>query len=373
MQPLDIVISFDVTGSMMPVLTTVRQNLSRLTKTIFDASSRPVRMMVYAHGDYDSHPYKIMNTSGFTSNASEVAAFIGSVRSVENAWNEGEAYEMVLDECTRLDWNPDAKKLIILVGDDLPHPPHFPQNRHKLNWQTSAQHLTEMDVCIFAVQCSSMDIARAKPFYQKLGSMHRHSKYIQLEQFFMMSELVLGIFHSLSENPTQLAQHQDELMRTGRMNASMTRAFATLRGEEAGEEAGAGSGASGSSSHSSSQQFVLSPVQPGRLQVMPVTRDCSIKEFVESMGIRFRTGRGFYELTKAEDLAPSKEIIMEDLTTNDMFTGPEVSRVLGFDRSRKIRISKPQNPQTRIYIQSTSYNRKLLRGTMFLYEIVDES
>lgn len=104
---------------------------------------------------------------------------------------------------------------------------------------------------------------------------------------------------------------------------------------------------------------------------MPVLRDCSIKEFVESMGIRFKTGRGFYELTKSEDLAPTKEIIMEDLSTNEMFTGPEVSNVLGFDRSRKIRISRPRNPQHRIYVQSTSYNRKLSAGTMFLYEIVD--
>lgn len=89
------------------------------------------------------------------------------------------------------------------------------------------------------------------------------------------------------------------------------------------------------------------------------------------MGIRFKAGRGFYELTKSEDLSPTKEIIMEDTATNRMFTGPEVSRQLGFDRSRKIRISRPSDLQQRIYIQSTSYNRKLSRGTLFLYEIME--
>lgn len=384
--PFDIVISFDVTGSMMPVLTTVRQNLSRLTSTIFEASSRTVRMMVFAHGDYDSTPYQTMHTSGFTSDPREVSRFINTVRHVSNSWNEGESYEVVLDECTRLDWNPDAKKLIILVGDDLPHPPHFPQNRKKLDWQASAQHLTEMDVCVFAVQCSSLNIERSKPFYKKLASFHRDSKYIQLEQFYMMSELVLGIFHSLSENPAELAHHEEQLAERGMMTRSMTRVFAVLRGEreEAEEEeeemreaeepdeegrARNGAGAGGPREALASSSMV--PVQQGRFQIMPVPGDCSIKEFVESMGIRFKTGRGFYELTKSEDLSPSKEIILEDVSTNEMFTGSEVSNVLGLDRSRKIRISKPHDPSRRIYIQSTSYNRKLLGGTMFLYEIVD--
>lgn len=363
-QPFDIVISFDVTGSMMPVLTTVRQNLSRLTSTIFEASSRPVRMMVFAHGDYDSTPYQIMNTPGFTSNPSDVEHFIRTVHNVSNAWNEGECYEAILDECTRLDWNPTAKKLIILVGDDVPHPPHFPQNTKRLDWAASAQHLTEMDVCVFAVQCSSLDIARAKPFYQKLASFHRHSKYIQLEQFYMMSELVLGIFHSLSENPDDLARQEEQLSSSGLMTANMARVFATLRGNPA-DPPHAARDAAQAAAHA------LVPVQQGRFQIMPVTRDCSIKEFVESMGIRFKAGRGFYELAKSEDLAPTKEIIMEDLSTDHMFTGDEVSRLLGFDRSRKIRISKPTNAQHRIYVQSTSYNRKLSRGTLFLYEIVD--
>lgn len=232
MQPFDIVISFDVTGSMMPVLTTVRQNLSRLTATIFQASSRPVRMMVFAHGDYDSSPYEVMHTPGFTSDPAEVEHFIKGVGSVNNGWNEGECYEVILDECTRLDWNPDAKKLIILVGDDLPHPPHFPQNSKKLDWKQTAQHLTEMDVCVFAVQCSSLDVRRAQPFYRQLASYHRHSKYIQLEQFYMMSELVLGIFHSLSDNLEGLDRHQEQVARSGMMTANMSRVFATLRGEE---------------------------------------------------------------------------------------------------------------------------------------------
>jgi hypothetical protein len=40
--PLDMVVSFDVTGSMMPVLAAVRDNLDRLTATIFAADREQV-------------------------------------------------------------------------------------------------------------------------------------------------------------------------------------------------------------------------------------------------------------------------------------------------------------------------------------------
>lgn len=56
-----------------------------------------------------------------------------------------------------------------------------------------------------------------------------------------------------------------------------------------------------------------------------------------------------------------------------MFTGPELSRQLGLDRSRKIRVSELSNPRQRIYIQGISCSRKLSLGTLFMYEIIELS
>ena len=52
----------------------------------------------------------------------------------------------------------------------------------------------------------------------------------------------------------------------------------------------------------------LVPVMPGRFQVMTVPSDIAIKAFVEDNGITFKTGRGFYELTKAVKVQQYKEI-----------------------------------------------------------------
>ena len=403
------VISFDVTGSMMPVLATVRDNLERLTQTIFASvtpdqgsvagagegsamsASPSTRMMVFAHGDYDSRPYQVMSTPGFISDPAEVARFIRTIPSVTNGWNEGENYEEVLDRCCSLDWRPEARKLLILVGDDLPHPPHFPLNTRNLDWRAAGKMLAEMDVRVYAVQCASMEVRRAAPFYRELGRFHRLSRSIQLSQFYMMSELVLGIFHAANDDLDALALHEDSLRQRGCHSRNIGRAFAVLRGEEADPDedeegatpsgkrarvaAGSSRGAAAGSAPSTDPAAAshLEPVAEGRFQLMPVRSDVTIKAFVESTGARFKAGRGFYELSKPESIGPQKEIVVERRATGDMFTGQAARTLLGIaagaTSKRNPRSLGSQLQEYRVYIQSTSYNRKLIGGTMFLYEL----
>ena len=50
-----------------------------------------------------------------------------------------------------------------------------------------------------------------------------------------------------------------------------------------------------------------------------------------------------------------------------MFTGPEASNVIGAGGSSRI---KPTSLEKwRVFVQSTSYNRVLMPGTGFLYEV----
>lgn len=387
---LDIVISFDVTGSMMPVLNAVRENLEQLTATIFAAEvgagergvDSSTRMMIFAHGDYDAEPYQVTSTPGFTSDPAEVAAFIRGVGSVRNSWNEGENYEVVLDRCCSLDWRPGARKLLILVGDDIPHPPHFPENREWLDWRASARRLAEMDIRCFAVQCASGGVERARGFYKELAAFHRLGRYLLLSQFYMMSELVLGIFHAASDDMEALRVHEAELRRTGRHNRSMAQAFATLRGEELRSEDPPSCCLPhrASSLPSSADPSVMIPVAEGRFQMMPVAAEVVIKPFVEAAGARFKAGRGFYELTKAESVALAKEVVLERRATGEFFTGDAVRTLLKLDPSRPTTRISPTAAahrdifaEYRIFVQSNSYNRKLVPGTMFLYEVDAQS
>lgn len=118
---------------------------------------------------------------------------------------------------------------------------------------------------------------------------------------------------------------------------------------------------------------------------MDVDENTPIKEFVLKQGVSFKTGRGFYEFNKPETIQKYKEIIIMDKTTGDMFEGSHARTLLGkifilkfkfilflgLPTDSDIKI-KPSDHDDYIYfVQSTSYNRKLIAGTKFLYEVED--
>ena len=56
----------------------------------------------------------------------------------------------------------------------------------------------------------------------------------------------------------------------------------------------------------------LTAVKAGRFQVLDVDERCDIKTFVQRNGLIFKTGRGFYEFTKAEKVSDKKEVVLVD-------------------------------------------------------------
>ena len=90
------------------------------------------------------------------------------------------------------------------------------------------------------------------------------------------------------------------------------------------------------------------------------------------MGIVFRPGRGYYELTKPEKLAPNKQVLILGIE-GFAVEGDAARAALGVPSEGEGR-TVPLRPGTcaegrRVFVQSTSYNRKLVSGTDFLYEV----
>ena len=56
----------------------------------------------------------------------------------------------------------------------------------------------------------------------------------------------------------------------------------------------------------------LTPVDSARFQVLDVDQRQDIKSFVQKNGLLFKTGRGFYEFTKAEKISDKKEVVLVD-------------------------------------------------------------
>ena len=90
------------------------------------------------------------------------------------------------------------------------------------------------------------------------------------------------------------------------------------------------------------------------------------------MGIVFRPGRGYYELTKPEKLAPNKQVLILGIEGSAL-EGDAARTALGVPSEGGGRTVVPLRPRMgaeglRVFVQSTSYNRKLVCGTGFLYE-----
>ncbi|GGR66931.1 vWA domain-containing protein [Streptomyces roseolus] len=109
----------------------------------------------------------------------------------------------------------------------------------------------------------------------------------------------------------------------------------------------------------------LTPVDASGYQLIPVTRDVAIREWVTESGHTYKTGCAFYQLSKSEKIQARKRIAVLEKKTDRVYTGPEARALLGLP-DEEVRVKPDQNADFTIFVQSTSVNRKLVPHTRLL-------
>lgn len=346
---IEVVFSFDTTGSMYPCLTQVRRKIQNTVNRLF-AEIPGIRIGIIAHGDYcDAASSYVTKHLDLTSNSPAICNFIQNVEATGGG-DAPECYELVLHEAQSLSWTRQATKVFVLIGDDLPHSPN--SNPKKLNWRTELDKLANMEIPVYGVQ--ALNRAHATPFYTELA--HKSGGFhLSLDQFAYITDMVLAICYKQASEE-KLLDYQAEIISDRRMNRSLDKMFNTMLKRE------------GSSYFTTTD---LRAVSPGRFQVLEIDKDIAIRAFVLENGLNFKKGRGFYEFTKSETIQAYKEIILMDRETGDLFEGEKAREILGIPEGANVRI-KPNNLEKYIvFVQSTSVNRKLMGNTRFLYEVED--
>ena len=374
---IDVVISFDTTGSMQTCIAQVRREVDALTRRLF--SQVPgLRIGIISHGDYCDGA-DVIKITDLSANQTVVS------QAIRHAPNTGggdapECYELVLHEARKLTWTAGRSKVLVLIGDDVPHGPHEAQNTKHLNWRNEIGVLLEMGIHVYAVQALRRSHATAfyKEVAEKTGGFH-----LGLDQFSAINDLILAVaFKQLS--PERLQSYEAEVQSGGRMTDSVGAMFDTLAGRAprpvvtstfdyhattSRSSGGRGKGVAGAAGDFKVSELV--PVHPSRFQVLDVPADVPIAEFVRMNGLHFNTGRGFYEFTKPVTVQSYKEVVLLHKATGKMFSGSEARRALGLPEGTDVRLSAGDLPDFIPFIQSTSPNRKLIGGTRFLYEMND--
>ena len=379
---IDLLVSFDTTGSMYPVLSQVRRDVEQFVSNMFSEFS-DLRLGIIAHGDYcdKDNPYTI-RFMDFTRDEDRLCKF---VRETDKTYggDADECYELVLNVAhTQASWRSDADRIMIMIGDASPHSVEYRDNKDNLDWKAEADRLAMNGIKVFAVHALAGWRSSSKYFYKTVAE-KTLGVYLTLDQFSEIVDLIKAAVCQQSSEE-KLNEFVTIIKDNGRMTHSMNKNIKRLRGEEVDDTytSYARTTAKRKRTAGKSDDVVIKemdklvPVVPGRFQVMTVDKNCDIKGFVTNNGIEFKKGRGFYELTKAETVQQYKEIIMQDKETGEMFVGSQVREKLGLQPQTEKggvneKLYAKDAKEFRIFVQSTSVNRKLIAGTTFLYEISD--
>jgi hypothetical protein len=357
---IDCVISFDTTGSMAPCLAEVRRNVREVIGQLFEMISG-IRIGVIAHGDYCDFP-RIMEVQDLSRNLSPIQKFVSGVKPTSGGdWSE--CYELVLHRARSLDWRTDADtRVLILIGDATPHERGYVYHEQQAlhDWRTECQALKERGVVVYAVQAmGSIRRTKETAFYEKVAALTGGVK-IDLHQLSHVLQLIPAVCYQQA-GPEAFEAYEGQVRKAPMFNRALARMIDSVAGRKKPFRFAA-------------TKTDLAPVEPARFQTVRVDVDCTIKAFVvDEMGVTFKTGRGFYQLIKSETVQEQKEVILRDKRTGDMWSGPEARQLIRLPYGARAKISPKSLPADvantyDVFVQSTSYNRKLKGKTDFLYE-----
>lgn len=375
---MDIVISFDDTGSMSSVRAQVRVNLKKLVDELFQLDNE-LRIGIIIHNDYcDKDTIQLMD---LTSNREEISTFIERTSS-RGGGDSDECYELVLNKFhSAFSWK-SSKKIGLIIGDCNPHEVGYKYGSivNMLDWEEEAKKCLANDIKIFPIQALNH---YGTYFYSKLATLTGNPK-LRLEQFSHITQFITAVmYHEVGKLDDY--ENSNEQFKT---NISLKRMFDTLKGLLPAEEDVWERSSSSSSSKYSRRRSKVSDIDYGdgdsektldlasRFQILEVGETHRvIREFVETNGAIFKTGRGFYQFTKYEkEIQPSKEVLFVNKKTGEVkadtiWCRNQLKVPFGTYGSLSPKNVSDILSEYDVFIQSTSYTRKLEPNTLFLYEL----
>jgi len=110
----------------------------------------------------------------------------------------------------------------------------------------------------------------------------------------------------------------------------------------------------------------LSELSPNDYLLLPVSKDCVIKDFVESWTKQpYRAGSAYFQLTKSEAVQNHKQICVQSKRNGKVYSGANARSILGLP-NYEVKVGAAYNADFDIFIQSSSINRKLIGGTKLI-------
>jgi len=226
---LDIVVSFDTTGSMGPAIAEVRRKVEQFVDQLYKDVA-DLRIGIIAHGDYIDATYRpetyLLKRTKLVDSAGR-ADIINFIRTVPNTYggDGDEAYEYVLKELESVEWRADADKVFILIADADPHRVGYRYGSYTVHedYTTIARRLIARGIKIYPVQA----LARSpKTMYVQLAHMSNTPR-LELAQFTNIIPLLTAITYK-QQSDEKLQQYGEQLQSDGLLDRNLADALNLL-------------------------------------------------------------------------------------------------------------------------------------------------
>ena len=317
---IDVVFSFDTTGSMASYISQVRQNKKKTISDLFKHIPN-LRVGLISHGDYCDGD-DVINILDLTKCKQSLKQFI---RTTPNTFggDSPECYELVLNEARNFNWTSGKNKALVVIGDSTPHQVGYRYGSYtnKLDWKNELGLLVESGINVYPVKCLNWG---THDFYNHIARVSGTPK-LTLNQFSNINDLLTAICFERADKLNEVEKV------IGRK--SVRRFVEQLKGTV-------------------KTRYDVTELEDGvanldRFQVFSVPYDCSIKDFVEDEGLVFKKGKGFYEWTKTETIQDYKDVVAISKDDEDMvYFGKAARKKLGIPmsttRAKPPRLSKDQ-------------------------------
>ncbi|KAH3864088.1 uncharacterized protein LOC127866744 [Dreissena polymorpha] len=222
---MEIVFSFDTTGSMSSCLAEVRGRVSDMVQRL-QTDIPGIKVGLFAHGDYcDAHTSYVTKFVDLTNDLPKLVDFAKTVGSTGGG-DSDECYELVLHEVrTKLSWTPGTQRALVMIGDCNPHEPSYKQNTLKLDWRKEADALGKMGVRIYAVQCGSY--STSDKFYSDIAR-RTDGQHLKLSDFTNVFDMLMTVCYR-EKGDDLFHAYEKEVRERGAIHKDMDTMFVNLR------------------------------------------------------------------------------------------------------------------------------------------------
>lgn len=204
--PMDVVFSFDTTGSMSQVLDEVKCRLNDLIQRL-QADIPQFKVGVIAHGDYcDKNEFYDIRTLDLTDNLADVVSFVSETTGTGGG-DIPECYELALRHARDMSWREGSRRVFVVIGDAYPHGPDYAHNTLRIDWQEELSSLVQKSVTVYGVQYGQD--AESVAFFQRLSGLSG-GQHLRLQDMGDICHAIMAICYR-EQGPDLLQNYEAEV------------------------------------------------------------------------------------------------------------------------------------------------------------------